>query len=117
MLEFLTPITEPLGIANVDFAIAVFAVLHAGAYAYFGTEKAYSAFYGTVVGIGIYVVLQTLLSPAYQGPETSRLIGPTATKFLIATSAYLIPILFFLSPINGKLKIEVSGNKAVRAFE
>lgn len=67
--------------------------------------------------MGIYVVLQTLLGPAYQTPETAKFLSPGVTKFLIGSSAYLVPILFFLGPINGALRIKGASHPAIRAVE
>ncbi len=69
------------------------------------------------MGIGIYVVLQTLLGPAYISPETAKVLNPSVSTFLIGSSAYLIPILFFLGPINGGLNVKGAGNAVMRAFE
>lgn len=74
MLEFLTPIAAPIGLSNADLLASFVALVFFGTFAALGSGKAYSAFYGAVVGIGIYIVLQTLLGPAYQTPETSKLL-------------------------------------------
>lgn len=67
MLEFLTPIASKVGISNPDFALAAVAVVLFGTFAALGSSKAYSAFYGSVLGVGIYVVLQTLLGTGNAG--------------------------------------------------
>ncbi len=117
MLAFLTPITAPLGISNPDFVVAATGMVTFMVFAFLGSSKAYSAFFGTVVGIGIYVVLQTLLGPAYISPETAKVLNPSVSTFLIGSSAYLIPILFFLGPINGGLNVKGADNAVMRAFE
>ncbi len=88
-----------------------------GTFAFLGSAKAYSAFYGAVVGVGIYVVLQTLLGPGYQSADTAKILSPGVSKFLIGSSAYLIPILYVLGPVNGALHIKATSNPVARAFE
>ncbi|MFZ3232683.1 MAG: hypothetical protein WA194_04060 [Patescibacteria group bacterium] len=117
MLEFLTPIGTPLGLSNPDVLIAFLALVFFGVFAFLGSAKAYSAFYGAVVGVGIYVVLQTLLGPGYQSADTAKVLSPGVSKFLIGSSAYLIPILYVLGPVNGALHIKATSNAVVRAFE
>lgn len=69
------------------------------------------------MGVGIYVVLQTLLGPGYQSADTAKILSPGVSKFLIGSSAYLIPILYVLGPVNGALHIKATSNAVVRAFE
>ncbi|MDQ1344017.1 MAG: hypothetical protein QG650_737 [Patescibacteria group bacterium] len=92
-------------------------VLFFGIFAFLGSGKSYSAFYGAVVGVGIYIVLQTLLGPTYQTAETAKVLSPGISQFLIGSSAYLIPILFFLGPINGGLQVKGMSNPVLRGLE
>jgi hypothetical protein len=115
MLAFLTPVSALIGISNADVAaIGVFTIL-AIVLAALGSARAYSAFYGAVIGIGIYVVLQTLLAPAYQ--TAGGLFGPKVSEFLTGSSAYLIPILFLLSVVNAPIRLPTASNPALRFGE
>ena len=49
MLEFLTPVGTPLGLSNPDVVITFVALVFFGVFAFLGSAKAYSAFYGAVV--------------------------------------------------------------------
>ncbi len=117
MLDFLTPVSSVIGISNADFAVVAFCVLFSLTLAALGSERSYSAFYGAVIGIGIYIVLQTLLSPSYQTADTSKIIGPAVSKFLIASAGYLIFILAVLTPINASIRIRGAKNAALRFME
>lgn len=62
-------------------------------------------------------MLQTLLGPGHQSADTAKILSPGVSKFLIGSSAYLIPILYVLGPVNGALHIKATSNPVARAFE
>ncbi len=113
MLEFLTPVSTAVGLSNYDLAIVAVLTLLSIVLAAFGSERSYGTFYGSVIGIGIYVVLQTLLSPAMQTPETAKVFSPGISNFLVESSGYLIFILAALTCFSGSIKIG-SSNRLVR---
>lgn len=45
------------------------------------------------------------------------MLSPSVSTFLIGSSAYLIPILFFLGPINGGLNVKGAENPLIRTLE
>lgn len=68
-------IATPLAITPVDvYILAVFLVC-LGVFAILKLERIYAVFFGIVLGIGIFVLLSTLLAPQYQTPETQGLIS------------------------------------------
>jgi hypothetical protein len=117
MLDFLAPISSILGFSNADIAVVGTFVILSLILAATGSNRAYSAFYGTVIGIGIYIVLQTLLSSAYQTPATIRFFGPKVSEFIVDSAAYLIFILSLLSAANGPMQVRTSENPGLRFLE
>ncbi|OIO75621.1 hypothetical protein AUJ87_04470 [Candidatus Gracilibacteria bacterium CG1_02_38_174] len=72
-----------------------------------GLTRIYSTFFGTVLGMGIFVLISTILSPEFQTPETLSLISDTFAKVLIGSSVYLIFILALLVPMNGGINVSL----------
>ena len=76
-----------------------------GIIAAMGLARIYSTFFGTVLGIGIFVLFSTILSPEFQTPETLSLVSDAFAKVLIGSSVYLIFILTILVPMNGGIVV------------
>ncbi|MDP2104197.1 MAG: hypothetical protein Q8K26_04735, partial [Candidatus Gracilibacteria bacterium] len=91
-------IATALSITSIDVYMLFVCILFCVVFMVVGIEKVYSVFFGIVLGIGIFVLLSTLLSPQYQTPETLSLISDTFAKIIIGSSVYLIFILAILVP-------------------
>lgn len=98
-------VATALSITPMDVYVLVSFLVFLAVFAFLGIERIYSVFFGIVLGIGIFVLLSTLLSPQYQTPETLSLISNTFAKTIIGSSVYLIFILMVLVPMNGNLAI------------
>lgn len=116
MLEFLTPVSTAVGLTNHDIVVVAVLGVLAIIVAALGSERAYGTFYGAVIGIAIYVVLRTLLSPDLQTPETAKVFSPGISNFLIQSSGYLVFILAILTALSGSMKLG-SEKKLVRGLE
>ncbi|MDD2916594.1 MAG: hypothetical protein PHH70_01980 [Candidatus Gracilibacteria bacterium] len=82
-----------------------------------GLTRIYSTFFGTVLGIGIYILFSTILSPELQTHETLSLISDTFAKVIIGSSVYLIFILTVLVPINGGVSVPLPKSPIGRIFQ
>ena len=110
-------IATPLSITPIDvyilFAFLVFLIV----FAVLGIERIYSVFFGVVLGIGIFVLLSTLLSPQYQTPEIRELISEGFAKVIVGSSVYLIFILSILVPMNGNLALTYPQKSLTRIIQ
>lgn len=88
-----------------------------GVIAILGLTRAYNILFGTVLGIGIFVLFSTILAPELQTPETLSLISEAFAKTLIGSSVYLIFILAILVPINGGVSISLPGGILGKMFQ
>lgn len=79
----ISTIATPLSITSVDVYILFSFLIFLIAFALLGIERIYATFFGVVLGIGIFVLLSTLLSPQYQTAETQKLIGETLAQTII----------------------------------
>lgn len=82
-----------------------------------GIQKTYEAYFGLIVGLAVYLMLTVLLSPVYQTPETTKIFSPQISQFLIGSSAYLMFILFLLTPISGGIRMPETQVKILRFLE
>jgi hypothetical protein len=103
--SIIAQIAAMLSITSLDvyvfFGLLVLIVI----IAILGLARIYSVLFGTVLGIGIFVLFSTVLSPEYQTPETLSLISDTFAKALIGSSVYLIFILTVLVPMSGGISV------------
>lgn len=98
-------IATALSITSLDVYVFFGMLVAIGIIAVLGLARVYSTFFGTVLGIGIFVLFSTILSPELQTPETLSLISDTFAKVLIGSSVYLIFILAILVPMNGGVAV------------
>lgn len=110
-------IATALSITSIDVYVLFICILFSAVFLIVGIEKLYSVFFGIVLGIGIFVLLSTLLSPQYQTPETLSLISDTFAKIIIGSSVYLIFILAILVPMNGDLSISYPSSPPARFIQ
>lgn len=110
-------IATALSITSIDVYMLFVCILFCIVFMVAGIEKLYSVFFGIVLGIGIFVLLSTLLSPQYQTPETLSLISDTFAKIIIGSSVYLIFILAILVPMNGDLSISYPSSSPARFIQ
>ena len=82
-----------------------------------GLARIYSTFFGIVLGMGIFVLFSTILSPELQTPETLSLISDTFAKVLIGSSVYLIFILALLVPMNGGINVSLPKSALGTVFQ
>ncbi len=103
--SIIAQIAAMLSITSLDvyvfFGLLVLIVI----IAILGLARIYSVLFGTVLGIGIFVLFSTILSPEFQTPETLSLISDTFAKALIGSSVYLIFILTILVPMSGGISV------------
>ena len=89
-----------LSVTQMDIYVLVGWAICSVVFLALGLARTYGAYFGLVTGLAIYLTLSALLAPNYQTPETAQFISPEIAKFFIGSSAYLIFILFILTPIS-----------------
>lgn len=99
--SIIAQIAAALSITSLDVYVFFGMLVGMGIIAVLGLARIYSTFFGTVLGIGIFVLFSTILSPELQTPETLSLVSDAFAKILIGSSVYLIFILTILVPMNG----------------
>lgn len=103
--SIIAQIAAALSITSLDVYVFFGMLVMVGIIAAMGLARIYSTFFGTVLGIGIFVLFSTILSPELQTPETLSLVSDTFAKVLIGSSVYLIFILTILVPMNGGIVV------------
>ena len=117
MNELILTIATTLSVTPMDVYIIVSWVIFWGIFLALGIQKTYEAYFGLIVGLAIFIMLSVLLSPAYQTPETAKIFSPEFSGFLVRSSAYLIFILFLLTPISGGIRFPQTSAKILRIIE
>ena len=110
-------ISIQLSITPFDVYIFFGVLVSVGIMAIMGLSKIYSIFFGSVLGIGIFVLFSTILSPELQTPETLSIISEAFAKALIGSSVYLIFILAVLVPINGGVSLSLPKTALGKMFQ
>lgn len=110
-------ISLSLSITSFDVYIFSGLLIAMGIIAALGLARIYSVFFGTVLGIGIFVLFSTILSPELQTPETLSLVSDTFAKVLIGSSVYLIFILAILVPMNGGVNVSLPKSALGMVFQ
>ncbi len=100
-------IATTLSITSLDVYVFFSMMVVVGIIAILGLARIYSTLFGTVLGIGIFVLFSTILAPELQTPETLSLVSDAFAKVLIGSSVYLIFILTILVPMNGGVAINL----------
>jgi len=115
--SIIAQIAAMLSITSLDvyvfFGLLVMIVI----IAILGLARIYSVLFGTVLGIGIFVLFSTVLSPEYQTPETLSLISDTFAKAIIGSSVYLIFILTILVPMSGGISVTLPKTVLGKIFQ
>jgi hypothetical protein len=114
--SIIAQIARVLSITSLDVYVFFVVLVIVGIIAATGLARIYSTFFGTVLGIGIFVLFSTILSPEYQTPETTSFIS-TFAKTFIGSSVYLIFILTLLVPINGGIIVTLPKNPIEKIFQ
>lgn len=110
-------IATALSITSIDVYILVVAIVVCGILAILGIARIYNIYFGIVLGIGIFVLISTLLSPQYQTPETLSIISATLAKMMIGSSMYLIFILAILVPTSGGVSVTLPKTPLGKIFQ
>lgn len=115
--SIIAQIAQMLSITSLDVYVFFGMLVIVLIIAFLGLARIYSTFFGTVLGIGIYVLFSTILSPELQTPETLSLVSDTFAKVLIGSSVYLIFILTILVPMNGGIVVNLPNSPAWKIFQ
>lgn len=110
-------IAAALSIASLDVYVFFGVLVAMGIIAALGLARIYSIFFGTVLGIGIFVLFSTILAPELQTPETLSLVSDAFAKILIGSSVYLIFILTILVPMNGGIVVTLPKGQLGKVFQ
>lgn len=115
--SIIAQIAAVLSITSLDvyvfFAAFTFAMIITAC----GLARIYSTFFGIVLGIGIFVLFSTILSPEFQTPETLSLVSQAFAKLLIGSSVYLVFILALLVPLNGGIFVTLPSSLVGKIFQ
>ncbi|MDD2892231.1 MAG: hypothetical protein PHQ95_04665 [Candidatus Gracilibacteria bacterium] len=112
-----TQIALALSITSLDVYVFFWMIVSVVIFMSIGLARMYSIFFGIVLGMGIFVLFSTLLSPEFQTPETLSLISETFAQIIIGSSVYLIFILAILVPVNGGVSITLPKNIGGKIFQ
>ncbi|MDD5377478.1 MAG: hypothetical protein PHH16_05200 [Candidatus Gracilibacteria bacterium] len=115
--SIIAQIALALSITSLDVYVFFGVFVAVGIIAALGLARIYSTFFGTVLGIGIFVLFSTILSPELQTPETLSLVSDTFAKILIGSSVYLIFILTILVPLNGGIVVTLPKSQLGKVFQ
>jgi hypothetical protein len=115
--SIIAQIAAALSITSLDVYVFFGMFVVIGIIAILGLARVYSTFFGTVLGIGIFVLFSTILSPELQTPETLSLVSDAFAKVLIGSSVYLIFILTILVPMNGGIVVSLPRGLIGKIFQ
>lgn len=102
-----------LGISSTDVIILFASTIIVGVFLALGLERVYQTFFGAVLGLGIYILLATLMS-SDSWTHTGYVFSEHASTLVVGSSIYLIPLLSLLVPLNGAVRISVARNPYIR---
>lgn len=115
--SIIVQIAVALSITSLDVYVFSSVLVMIVIIAILGLARIYNILFGMVLGIGIFVLFSTILSPEYQTPETLSLISDTFAKALIGSSVYLIFILTILVPVSGGISVTLPKTIAEKIFQ
>ena len=117
LTSIIAQIAAMLSITSLDVYVFFGLLVLITIIAILGLARIYSTFFGTVLGIGIFVLFSTVLSPEYQTPETLSFISDTLAKTIIGSSVYLIFMLTILVPMSGGISVTLPKTLVGKIFQ